>query len=114
MQKGIEYIKRKTAFYKIGRKRYFERLDRIAFLSLCMLIILGKIGKRYELDSTAITALDIICVLLFVFTVVTKAFSIWNEIQNNRKYYNSTFIASLPYLLFVFAMIVVMVVWLLF
>ena len=113
MQKAIEYFKRKTAYYKIGRKRYFERLNWIAVLSLCMLIILGKIGKRYELDSTATTALDIICILLFVFSVVLAAFSIWNEIQNSRKYYNSTLIASLPYLLFVLSMIVVMVVWLL-
>lgn len=110
MKRKIEIFKRKTGFYKIGRKKYFERVNLIALLSLILLIIIGRIQKRYVFSSFTTTTLDIICISLFIFTIIVATFSIYNEIENNKKYHKSTLIASLPYLLMVLSMIIVFII----
>ena len=87
--------------------KYFKRADRIALLSLFVLIIIGKIQKRYDFGSTATTALDVLCILVFVFTLIATGFYIRNSIRNEKKYHKHTFFVYIPYLLMAIAMIVV-------
>ena len=104
---GIEIFKRTTGFYRLGREKYFKRINRIATFSLILLLIIGKIQKHNEFSSFTTTALDIICILLFVFTVTITVFSLLNEAEKYKKNYKHKSIVYLPFLLMVISIVIV-------
>ena len=110
MKKAIEYFKHKTGFYKLGRDKYFERLNNILLLCIIIIFITGKILKRYNFDNIITNTLNIILPILIVLIFTAMAFSIRNNIRNNKKHTKSTFIASLPYLLMVLTFIIVIAI----
>ena len=76
--------------------KYFKRADRIALLSLIVLIIIGKIQKHYDFGSIATTTLDVLCILVFVFTLIATGFYIRNSIRNEKNIINILFSYTSP------------------